>query len=338
AAGAGGREGGRAGAGGGRGAGTSTPAPPMPAGSSPGRLAVADLNEDGADDLVVADRADTVVRVFLGHLTAGGPDGTFAPGVKYGAGPHPGAVRVVDWDRNGKPDLLVTNDASPGTVSVLLGRGDGTLASRVAIASGGDSTSDVVVADFDANGSLEGVVANRAAGTYERVAGSCAGSLSNAVALLAPNGGEAWRGHEERTVTWTRGAGVSSVDLQMSTDSGGKWRTIARELTGTSWKWTVPNLVTSQARLRVVVHGMPLASDASNADFAIALDNVLGVGDGPGCAGCPGGVALLGAWPNPTSRGLVAGFTLPAGARGSGELVGALGRRFAARELARTAA
>src|SRR5262249_8656525 len=84
----------------GHGDGTFNPAPPMPAGVSPGRLAVTDLNQDGADDLVVADRADTVVRVFLGHMTAGRPDGTFAPGVTYGAGPRPGAVRVVDWDRN----------------------------------------------------------------------------------------------------------------------------------------------------------------------------------------------------------------------------------------------
>src|SRR5262249_59625093 len=97
-----------------------------------------------------------------------------------------------------------------------------------------------------------------------------------------------------------------------------------------SWKWTVPNLVTSQARVRVVVHGMPQSSDVSDATFSIGLSNVLGV-DGPPCAGC---VALLGAWPNPTARGLVVGFTLPGGARGTLELVDPLGRRFAARELA----
>jgi len=308
----------------------------MPAGLSPGKLAVTDLNQDGADDLVVADRADTVVRVFLGHLAAGVPDGTFAPGVKYGAGPHPGAIRVVDWDRNGKPDLLVTNDTSPGTVSVLLGRGDGTLANRVAIASGGDSTSDVVVADFDDNGSLEALVANRAAGTYERIAGSCSGPLSNAVTLTAPNGGESWLGLQERTVSWTKGPGVLSVDLQLSLNAGATWRTIAHELTGTSWKWTVPNLVTSQARVRVVVHGMPQSNDASNANFSIGLGGVLGVDAGPGCSGCAGGVALLGAWPNPTPRELVVGYTLPQGARGTLELVDALGRRYAARELAGT--
>src|SRR6185295_12023675 len=148
--------------------------------------------------------------------TAGQPDGTFSPGIKYGAGRRPGAIRVVDWDRNGVPDLVVTNDTAPGSLSVLLGRLDGTLANRVAIASGGDSTSALVVTDFDENGALEAVLANRAGDNFERVTGSCVGPLSNAVTLLAPNGGEAWRGLEERVVSWTKGAGVLSVDLEMS--------------------------------------------------------------------------------------------------------------------------
>jgi hypothetical protein len=320
---------------GGRGDGTFLPATTIyAAGVSPGALATADLNQDGADDLFVADRGDTVVRVFLGHKTAGQPDGTFAPGVKYGAGKRPAAIRVADWDRNGVPDLLVANDTSPGTMSVLLGRLDGTLANRVALGSGGDSTGDVVVTDFDENGALDAVVSNRGAGTYERVSGSCAGPLSNAVVLLAPNGGEAWHGLEERVVSWTKGAGVLSVDLQLSLNGGTVWRTIARELTGTSLKWTVPNLTAAQARLRVVVHGMPQTFDGSNASFSIVPSTVLGVGGGPACAGCPAGVSLLGAWPNPTRADLVVGFSLPEAARGTLDLVDALGRRVATRGLA----
>jgi len=335
----------------GKGDGTFNIPSTYPAGASPGRMAVADLNLDGADDIVVADRADTVVRVFLGNRAAGVPDGTFASGVAYGAGPRPGVMRVLDWDRNGLPDLLVVNETAPGAVSVLLGRGDGTLASRVSLAAGGDSTSDVVVGDFDENGALEALAANRAGNNYERLAGSCAGSLSNAVTLVAPNGGEAWLGLDERTVSWTKGAGVMSVDLQLSTNAGTTWRTIARELTGTSWKWTVPNLTTSQARVRVVVHGMPQSSDLSNANFSIAPGAKLGVDGGPvpcagGAGGCPGGLALLGAWPNPARGELVVGFTLPSTGppgQGSGEIgragsvtlemVDALGRRVAARDL-----
>jgi hypothetical protein len=318
---------------GGRGDGTFlAPATTYAAGVSPGAIAMADLNQDGAADLFVADHADTVVRVFLGHTTSGVPDGTFGPGVKYGAGKRPSALRIVDWDRNGVPDLLVSNDTAPGSLSVLLGRLDGTLANRVALATGGDSTSNVLVTDFDENGALDAIVANRASGTYERLTGSCAGPLSNAVTLVSPNGGEAWHGLEEHTVSWTKGAGVLSVDLQLSLDGGTVWRTIARELTGTSLPWTVPNLAASQCRLRVIVHGMPQSLDASNANFSIAPSTVLGVG-GPGCGSCPAGVALLGAWPNPAQSDLVVGFSLPEAAAGSLELVDALGRRVAEREL-----
>jgi len=150
------------------------------------------------------------------------------------------------------------------------------------------------------------------------------------VTLLAPNGGEAWRGLEEHIVSWTKGAGVLSVDLQLSLNGGVTWRTIARELTGTALKWTVPNLTAVQARLRVVVHGLPQSSDASNADFGIAPSNVLAV---PPCAGCAGGPALLGAWPNPARNELTVGFTLPAPARGTLELVDPMGRRVASRPL-----
>jgi hypothetical protein len=83
-------------------------------------------------------------------------------------------------------------------------------------------------------------------------------------------------------------------------------------------------------RLRVVVHGLPQSTDASNATFSIAPSNVL---DAPGCGACASGTALLGAWPNPARQQLVVGFTLPAGTRGSLELVDALGRRVASRDL-----
>ena len=111
----------------------------------------------------------------------------------------------------------------------------------------------------------------------------------------------------------------------------------------------MPNLTTSQARVRVVAHGLPQSSDLSNANFSIAPGAKLGVDGGPcagGAGGCPGGLALLGAWPNPARGELVVGFTLPStGAPGlmSGgigragsvtlEMVDALGRRVAARDL-----
>jgi hypothetical protein len=294
---------------------------------SPGRLAVADLNLDGADDLVVCDSGDSLVRVFLGNRVAGVPNGTFAAGVAYGAGPSPCAIAIVDWDHDGIPDVVVANGTAPGTVSVRTGRGDGTLAPRFFVPSGGDSCASLITADFDEDGSLDVLALNRATGTYQRVSPSCPGTLSDAVTLLTPNGGETWTVLEERTVTWTKGAGVLSVDVQLSTDSGGHWRTIARELTGTSWKWSVTGPTGTHARLRVVAHGLPQWNDGSNADFTVLPAGALGVDE------APPHVALLGAWPNPARTDLTVSFSLPAGAHGRLEMVDLLGRRVADRGL-----
>lgn len=70
---------------------------------------------------MVADYASTGgVSVLLGQ-----GDGTFASAVNYPAGSSPDAVILADFNRDGKPDIAVTN-YDGNDVSVLLGNGDGT--------------------------------------------------------------------------------------------------------------------------------------------------------------------------------------------------------------------
>jgi len=311
----------------GHGDGSFGPATTYPAGGSPGRIAVTDLDGDGAPDLVVCDRTGAAVEVLQGILQSGTPSGTFVPAVAYAAGTAPSALAIVDWDRNGTADVVVANDTAPGHVNVLLGYGDGRLASRWEVASGGDGVADLVARDFDENGALDVMAVHRTSGTVARLVGTCAGSLSNAVTLLSPNGGEAFFGQQDRVVSWTQGPGVLSVDLEWSRDGGSHWKTIARDISGTSWHWTVPNLAVATNRLRVVVHGMPQSSDASDADFSISPDVTLDAG------GLAPSLALLGASPNPARRTLRVTFALPAARAGSLELVDLLGRRVARRDL-----
>jgi hypothetical protein len=106
----------------GRGDGTFKAAQPFPVGAGPRSVAVADLNHDGRLDLVTANAGSDDVSVLLGR-----GDGTFAAAQRFDVGVRaaPFSVAVADLDGNGTLDLVTAN-AFSSSVSVLLGRGDGT--------------------------------------------------------------------------------------------------------------------------------------------------------------------------------------------------------------------
>jgi len=121
-------------------------------------VAVGDFNGDGKPDLVVANSgsgqsgySDGSVSVLLGQ-----GDGTFHTAVNYTAGLAPRSVAVGDLNGDGKPDMAVANWGFPnvGSVSLLLGRGDGTFQDAVNYRSG-DRTYSVAVADFNGDGKLD---------------------------------------------------------------------------------------------------------------------------------------------------------------------------------------
>jgi hypothetical protein len=102
-------------------------------GNNPQAVVNADLNGDGLPDLVVANNADGTVSVFLATTSR-----SFAAAVPYGVGPNPVAVAIADFNNDGKPDLAVVNNNCPtlpcagaGSISVLLGNGDGTFQTQI---------------------------------------------------------------------------------------------------------------------------------------------------------------------------------------------------------------
>ncbi|MCU1312065.1 MAG: hypothetical protein JWO20_3190, partial [Candidatus Angelobacter sp.] len=129
-------------------------------GMTPTSIAAADLNGDNKLDLVVTNSDDDNVSVFIGN-----GDGTFQPRVSYAVGSKPSAVAVADLNKDGKPDIIVVNrttdsPGNSGTISVLLGKGDGTLnaASQTALFSARPVS--LAVADLNGDGNLDVIVAN----------------------------------------------------------------------------------------------------------------------------------------------------------------------------------
>jgi hypothetical protein len=139
----------------GNGDGSFRPHVDFPTGLYPNSVVIGDFNGDDKLDIALANGSGTV-SILLGN-----GDGSFQPRVDYPAGPASFSLAVGDFNGDGKLDLVVVNNNSnqSGTVSVLLGNGDGTFQPHVDYPVGTGPYS-VAVGDFDRDGKLDLVVAN----------------------------------------------------------------------------------------------------------------------------------------------------------------------------------
>src|ERR1700733_4573693 len=144
----------------GHGDGTFSPAngSPITVGNFPEAVKIGDFNEDGLQDLAVANAKDNTISILLGN-----GDGTFtaATGSPIPVGSFPFFLAVADFDGNGTADVAVSNDQD-NTVSILLGKGDGTFteASGSPIPNFNYNPGPIIPADFNGDGKVDLAVAD----------------------------------------------------------------------------------------------------------------------------------------------------------------------------------
>lgn len=143
-----------------------------------------DFNGDGKIDLALAD--GNAVSVL------GNGNGTFGNAITYPTG---GASSVVigDFNGDGNPDLAVGNESSGGannTISILLGKGDGTFEPYTSVPAPDDGNDALAVADFNHDGKFDLAVAssNNSEGGISILLGNGDGTFAPAVSYPVPFG------------------------------------------------------------------------------------------------------------------------------------------------------
>ena len=151
----------------GLGNGSFAPRLVFPAGISPLDLLVADVNEDGAPDILVGDLGDSPNDQAGVVMLPGRGDGTFQGQVSVAPGSHPRGIAVGDFDGDGHLDLALagfdsnsTSSDTLGKVWVVPGHGDGTFGARTLLATGPIAPASVRAADLDGDGRIDLVAAD----------------------------------------------------------------------------------------------------------------------------------------------------------------------------------
>lgn len=127
-----------------------------PVAANPRAIAINDLNADGRPDLVTANASLTSnnVSVLLGTGV-----GTFGQTTNFsvGANSSPYSIAINDLSGDGKPDLVTANyyQFSNGTVSVLLGNGEGTFVTPTNFDVGGLHPHSIAIDDINTDGKLD---------------------------------------------------------------------------------------------------------------------------------------------------------------------------------------
>jgi hypothetical protein len=151
---------------------TNFPTTELATGKAPAFLTVGDLRNKQIQDLIVANHADNTLSILLGN-----GDGTFQSAIQPPpqTGTGPAWVATAEFNNDNFLDLAVANQTQ-NTISIFLGKGDGTFQPRTDIPTGAGPIS-VVAADLNGDGKPDLAVANHADNTLSIFLGNGDGTF-----------------------------------------------------------------------------------------------------------------------------------------------------------------
>ncbi len=278
-----------------------------PPGNSGTALAAGDFNEDGRTDIVSAGGRN--LRVQFKNTDTGCsvwfPTNT---SLSFPLPSTPRDLAVLDLNQDGILDIVCAFDSLGGTLAVCYGQGsgdvgDGTFASPTYLAT--HEIHGLALGDFVEDGITDIATSMPECGQVAVTPGVTSPTFPVTITLLSPNGGEGWSeaaslplplessarvATESETqspapppqvaglqaISWSKGAGVHGVDVQISRNDSAPWRTIGTNMPGTSMNWIVTPPGTSNARMRVRDAAYAARLDQSDAPFTI-FAGVIGV-------------------------------------------------------------
>lgn len=331
-----------------------------PPGNSGTALAAGDFNEDGRTDLVTAGGRNLRVQFKNTDITGCSVWFPNSTSLLFPLPSTPRDLAVMDLNQDGILDIVCAFDSLVATLAVCYGQGsgdvgDGTFAPATYLAT--HEIYGLALADFVEDGITDIASSMPECGQVAVLSNTTPPMFPVTITLTSPNGGEGWSEAARiapplessagvvtefetdsgdppaqtaslQAISWSKGAGVHGVDVEISRNDGLTWREIAANMPGTSMNWIVTPPGTANARIRVRDAAYAARVDQSDAPFAI-FSGVVGVDPqigGPTKAD----LRLLGR--NPAAGAVRFGLDVPAAADVAVVLYDAAGRRV--RELA----
>ncbi|CAF4154507.1 unnamed protein product, partial [Adineta steineri] len=151
-----------------------TPQKPVDYSFGPRSVAVGNFNKDELVDIVVANRVDESISVYLGYN-----NGAFASNMIYSTGLYsaPYMVAIGDFNNDHHTDIAVAYYGT-NSIGIFLGFGNGSFINKTVISTGSSRPIWIHIADLDNDTSLDIVTANHGTDTISIFYGYGAGTFS----------------------------------------------------------------------------------------------------------------------------------------------------------------